>query len=34
MDHANISITMKYMHVDADMKRAAIAQFDALEAAA
>lgn len=31
MDYAKISTTMKYVHVDADMKRAAIAQFDALE---
>ena len=31
MDHAKISTTMKYVHVDADMKRAAIAQLDALE---
>jgi site-specific recombinase XerD len=29
MDHAKISITMKYVHVDADMKQAAIAQLDA-----
>jgi site-specific recombinase XerD len=34
MDHAKISTTMKYVHIDADMKRAAIAQFDALEDAA
>jgi site-specific recombinase XerD len=32
MDHAKISTTMKYVHVDADMKRAAIAQLDALDA--
>ena len=30
MDHAKISTTMKYVHVDADMKRAAIALLDAL----
>jgi site-specific recombinase XerD len=31
MDHAKISTTIKYVHVDADMKRAAIVQLDALE---
>lgn len=31
MDHAKISTTMKYVHIDADMKRAAIAQLDAMD---
>lgn len=31
MDHAKISTTMKYVHVDATMKRAAIARLDALD---
>lgn len=31
MDHAKISTTMKYVHVDADMKRAAIAQLDVMD---
>jgi site-specific recombinase XerD len=34
MDHARISATMKCVHVDADMQRRAIVQFDALEDAA
>jgi site-specific recombinase XerD len=34
MDHAKISTTMKYVHVDADMKRAAIAQLDEQDEAA
>jgi site-specific recombinase XerD len=31
MNHAKITTTMKYVHVDDDMKRAAIAALDALE---
>jgi len=30
MDHAKVSTTMKYVHFDANIKRAAIAQLDAL----
>ncbi|WP_161599411.1 tyrosine-type recombinase/integrase [Hymenobacter nivis] len=33
MDHAKISTTMKYVHVDDDMKRAAIAQLNVLDEA-
>ncbi|OGX91904.1 hypothetical protein BEN49_17985 [Hymenobacter coccineus] len=32
MDHAKISTTMKYVHVDDDMKRQAIAHLNALDA--
>lgn len=34
MGHTNITTTMKYVHVDDEMKRAAIAQMDQLDAAA
>jgi len=32
MDHEDIKTTMKYVHVDDDMKRAAIAMMEAMDA--